>query len=271
MNAIAHSIAPSALSLRGVGKTYDVGGRKLPVLHHISLDVAHGEFLTVLGASGCGKSTLLRLIVGLDSEFDGDILVDGCRPAMPGPDRGIVFQDHRLFPWLTVEDNIALGLDAHDLSAAEKAQRIAAEIDLVGLNGFQTAYPSQLSGGMAQRVAISRALVSRPRLLVLDEPFGALDALTRVQMQHEVSRIWRSEGTTMVLVTHDIDEAIYLGDRVVVMSPRPGRVQRVVPVDLARPRDRTNPAFTRLRNSIFDELFGAAQITSAADAVQAAV
>jgi sulfonate transport system ATP-binding protein len=271
MNALVKPVTTAALSLRSVGKSYDVGGRKRSVLHQVSLEVARGEFVSVLGASGCGKSTLLRLIVGLDGEFDGDILVDGMRMAGPGPDRGIVFQDHRLFPWLTVTDNIGLGLDSRNLPSAEKTRRVDAEINLIGLDGFKTAYPHQLSGGMAQRVAIARALVSRPRLLLLDEPFGALDALTRMQMQDEVTRIWQSESTTMVLVTHDIDEAIYLGDRVVIMSPRPGRIQRVVPVDLARPRDRTSAAFARLRKTIFDELFGAAQSFSAVGALEAAI
>jgi sulfonate transport system ATP-binding protein len=252
----------NALSLRGVDKSYNVNGVRLPVLHQISLELASGKFLAVLGASGCGKSTLLRLIVGLDAEFDGSILVHGARVAEPGPDRGIVFQDHRLFPWLTVAENIGLGLDARSLSATEKTRRIAAQINLVGLEGFQSAYPHQLSGGMAQRVAIARALVSQPKLLVLDEPFGALDALTRIKMQQEVLRIWQSEGTTTLLVTHDIDEAIYLGDQVVVMSPRPGRIQRVLAIELNRPRDRNSAAFAQLRKSIFEELFGATIATA---------
>ena len=171
----------------------------------------------------------------------------------PGLDRGLVFQEHRLLPWLTVHENVGFGITA--LPADERIARIRQYIELVGLRGFEQSYPHQLSGGMAQRVAIARALVSHPQLLLLDEPFGALDALTRIRMQQELLRIWETQRMTMVLVTHDIDEAIYLADRIVIMSPRPGTIKRVVRVDLPRPRDRTGYLATELRKSIYREFF----------------
>jgi ABC-type nitrate/sulfonate/bicarbonate transport system ATPase subunit len=248
------SAADAALSLRGVGKTYEVNGVPLPVLRHVSLDLARGEFLAIVGASGCGKSTLLRLIVGLDARFEGEILVDGQRVADPGMDRGIVFQDHRLFPWLTVGENIGLGLDAIDLPSAEKARRIAAQIALVGLDGFASAYPHQLSGGMAQRAAIARALVAEPNILLLDEPFGALDSLTRLYLQEELLRIWSDRRVTIVIVTHDVEEALFLADTVVVMEPRPGRISSIARVALSRPRDRGSPEFAALKQRILEDL-----------------
>jgi sulfonate transport system ATP-binding protein len=245
---------PGALAIRAVSKSYRVDGRALPVLKGIALDIAPGEFVSVVGASGCGKSTLLRLIVGLDTAYDGAILLDGRRIEGPAPDRGIVFQDHRLFPWLTVADNIALGLEAANVSRAEQHRRVAENIALVGLDGFENAYPHQLSGGMAQRAAIARALVGEPEILLLDEPLGALDSLTRAYLQEELLRIWRQGGVTMIMVTHDVEEAVYLSDRVVVMEPRPGRISAVLPVDLPRPRDRAAAEFIRLKARIFSAL-----------------
>lgn len=220
------------------------------VLQDIRLDVAPGEFISIVGASGCGKSTLLRLILGLDGDYQGSIRLDGQAIVGTGLERGIVFQDHRLFPWLTVEQNVAVGLKNAPLSAAEKAERVWDHLVLVGLESFAAAYPHQLSGGMAQRVAIARGLVNRPRVLLLDEPLGALDALTRTRLQHELQRIWQREGTTMLLVTHDVDEAVFLGDRVVVMEPHPGRIRRIVEVDLPRPRRRSDAAFIALRDDV---------------------
>lgn len=246
--------SPSALSLRAVGKTYAVEGQALPVLSDIDLDLRRGDFLSIVGASGCGKSTLLRLIVGLDDHFDGEIRVDGRLITGPGIERGIVFQDHRLFPWLTVEANVGLGLDSLDVPAAECAERIQALLELVGLSGFAKAYPQQLSGGMAQRAAIARALVSEPEILLMDEPFGALDSLTRVYLQEELLRIWEARKVTVIIVTHDVEEAVFLSDTVLVMEPRPGRISRTVPVDLPRPRHRADPAFAALRQSILQQL-----------------
>jgi sulfonate transport system ATP-binding protein len=244
---------PGALAIESLGKTFRQNGRAVTALHGVSLDVRPGEFACVVGASGCGKSTLLRIISGLEPEYQGRAALSGEPIRAPGLDRGIVFQEHRLFPWLTVEENVGFGLDA--LSETERRRAVDEHISLVGLGGIERAYPHQLSGGMAQRVAIARALASRPRVLLMDEPFGALDAFTRMQMQAELLRIWQAERCTVVLVTHDIDEAVYLGDRVVIMSPRPGRVRTIADVALPRPRDRVSPEFQRLRATIYRELF----------------
>lgn len=246
------------LHIGGLSKQYQVKGQPLPVLEDITLTVAPGEFVSIVGSSGCGKSTLLRLIVGLENDYQGEVLLDGQRIVGTSLDRGIVFQEHRLFPWLTVEQNIALGLINADFSDDEKAQSVREHIALVGLAGFETAYPHQLSGGMSQRVAIARALVNRPEVLLLDEPFGALDALTRAHLQQELHRIWQAEGITMILVTHDVEEAVFLGEKVVVMEPRPGRIRRIVPVDLAYPRDRIGAPFSRIKEDVLAEFAGEA-------------
>ncbi len=241
------------IRIRGVSKRYaqrDEASGALLVLDDISLDIAEGEFISVLGASGCGKSTLLRLIAGLDNDYRGEISVGGERVRDTSLERGIVFQDHRLFPWLTASQNILAALRNAPLSPQQKRDAVAEHVALVGLEGFEHAYPHQLSGGMAQRVAIARGLVNRPRVLLLDEPFGALDALTRGRLQNELQRIWQLERITMILVTHDVDEAIYLGDRVVTMAPRPGRVMRIALVDLPRPRERSDARFVQLREQI---------------------
>ncbi|MBN3762035.1 ABC transporter ATP-binding protein [Burkholderia sp. Ac-20365] len=241
------------IRIRNVSKRYaqrDEANGTLLVLDDISLDIAQGEFISVLGASGCGKSTLLRLVAGLDADYRGEIRVDGERVRDTSLERGIVFQDHRLFPWLTASQNILAALRNAPLSQKQKREAVAEHVALVGLEGFEQAYPHQLSGGMAQRVAIARGLVNRPRVLLLDEPFGALDALTRGRLQNELQRIWQHERITMILVTHDVDEAIYLGDRVVTMAPRPGRVKRIAHVDLPRPRERSDARFVQLRDQI---------------------
>lgn len=241
------------LAIRSLSKSYTVHGRALRALDNISLDILPGEFVSVVGASGCGKSTLLRLMIGLDTPTSGEIVLDGGRITGTSLDRGIVFQEHRLFPWLDVERNIGLGLLNADMSEAQKQRAVQEHIALVGLNGFERAHPHQLSGGMSQRVAIARALVNRPEVLLLDEPFGALDTLTRTHLQQELQRIWQAEGITAVLVTHDVEEAVYLSDRVAVMQPRPGRVRRVVEVDLPRPRDRASAAFTAVKDEVLRE------------------
>ena len=230
---------------------------QLQVLDNIQLDIAPGEFISIVGASGCGKSTLLRLILGLDEEYDGRILINGKPIAGTGLERGIVFQDHRLFPWLNVEQNVAVGLKNSPLSSAEKRDTVREHIELVGLQDFIDAYPHQISGGMAQRVAIARGLVNRPSVLLLDEPLGALDALTRARLQGELQNIWAKEKITMILVTHDVDEAVFLGDRVVVMQPNPGRIRRILDVDLPRPRNRSDSRFIALRD---DELSDFAEL-----------
>jgi sulfonate transport system ATP-binding protein len=246
-------IARSSLDIQGVTKTFGSNGGGLLALEDINLHITPGEFTCVVGGSGCGKTTLLRIIAGLERGYSGSVILDGKRVIGPGLDRGLVFQEHRLLPWLTVEENVGFGIT--DLPSAERRARVAQYIDLVGLRGFEHSYPHQLSGGMAQRVAIARALVSHPQLLLLDEPFGALDALTRIRMQQELLRIWQAQQTTMILVTHDIDEAIYLADRIVIMSPRPGTIKRVICVEMPRPRDRTGFQLTELRKSIYREFF----------------
>ncbi|MDR1817039.1 MAG: ABC transporter ATP-binding protein [Puniceicoccales bacterium] len=214
--------------------------------------MAAGAFVAIVGASGCGKTTLLRAIAGLETAHEGTVALDGEPVRAPGPDRGVVFQDHRLLPWLSVADNTALGLSA--LPAAERDERVRRALALVGLTDFAGAWPAQLSGGMAQRAAIARALAARPRALLLDEPLGALDAITRLRMQTELERIWRVEKITMVMVTHDVEEALLLGDTVVVMTPRPGRIKREHRIQLARPRDRESPVFQDLRRTLLVEL-----------------
>lgn len=240
----------SDLIIRGLSKDYVIDGKVLEVLRDVTISVEPGHFLTIVGASGCGKSTLLRLIAGLERDYRGEILVNGRPVVGPSLDRGIVFQDHRLFPWLTVQDNIGIAFEARRIPGAEKRQLIAEYIALVGLNGFERAYPAQLSGGMAQRAAIARALVNNPEILLLDEPLGALDALTRLYLQRELQRIWMQKGITMILVTHDIEEAVFLGDRVVVLQPHPGRIRRVIDLDLPHPRDRDDGVVTRLKKEI---------------------
>ncbi len=248
MDALPHG--DGNLVIRNLNKTFTTMEGGLTVLEEVNLTIRKGEFVSLVGSSGCGKSTLLRIIAGLETEYDGTVLLEGKPIRGPGLDRGMVFQEHRLFPWLTVEENVAFALDGQD--GKEKSGVVRDHLDLVGLTGFEKAYPHQLSGGMAHRAAIARALVNRPGILLMDEPFGSLDALTRIQMQQEILRIWKTERTTMILVTHDIEEAIYLGDRVAVMSRRPGTIRNVIRVDLPRPRDRSSHEFARIRKTIYD-------------------
>ncbi|GKU84721.1 ABC transporter ATP-binding protein [Niallia sp. NCCP-28] len=242
------------LKIEGLNKEFLIDTGNVKVLNNINLKIKTGEFICIVGASGCGKSTLLRIIAGLEKEYGGEVLVKGEAVAGPGIDRGMVFQESRLYPWLTVEKNIAFGVQDR-VSAKEKKRLVEDHIKLVGLNEFSKAYPHQLSGGMQQRASIARALINKPKVLLLDEPFGALDAMTKIHMQEEVLRIWKKEKTTMILVTHDIDEAIYLADRVIVMSSRPGTIKRIVPIDLPRPRDRNSYDFVHIRNAIYNEFF----------------
>jgi sulfonate transport system ATP-binding protein len=248
------SDAIAALEIDRVGKIFDVAGRRVEALRDISFSVRTGEFVAIVGASGCGKSTLLRLILGLDTDYQGEVRLDGRRVKKPDLNRGIVFQDHRLLPWLTAEGNVAVALRRSGLPKSERRQLVAEHLKLVGLENFAEAWPAQLSGGMSQRVAIARALVNRPRFLLLDEPLGALDALTRLRLQDELARIVRHEGTTALLVTHDVDEAVFLADRIIVLQPDPGRIARIVEVDLDAHRDRSAPAFLRLRDEILGTL-----------------
>jgi NitT/TauT family transport system ATP-binding protein/sulfonate transport system ATP-binding protein len=242
------------LAIRNLDKIYHIDDRSLPVLQDINLNIRPGEFVSIVGPSGCGKSTLLRLVVGLDNDYTGTIELDGQAITGTSLDRGIVFQDHRLFPWMTVEQNIALALSNREISTARKRKLVADHIRLVNLVGFEKAYPHQLSGGMAQRAAIARALVNEPKILLLDEPLGALDALTRVYLQNELQRIWMEHRSTVIMVTHDVEEAVYLGDHIVVMGANPGTISQVIPVSLPHPRDRASPLLRRLRDDILAEL-----------------
>ena len=219
----------------------------------ISLDVAAGELVSIIGPSGCGKSTFLRLVAGLETLDSGELLIGGSPITGPSAERGLVFQDPNLFPWLTVTGNIRAGLVARGL-LHEKRHEVDEFMRLVGLEGFANAYPHHLSGGMAQRVALARALINHPTLLLMDEPLGALDSFTRMRMQDEVLRLWQLRRMTAVLVTHDIEEAIYMSDRIVIMTARPGRIDKVVPVTLDRPRQRNSPEFLRLRSEILEHL-----------------
>ena len=243
----------SILDIQGLTKTFSVNGGTVTALQDISLTIRQGEFVSIIGSSGCGKSTLLRIIAGLETDYEGSAEFERTPIQGPGLERGVVFQEHRLFPWLTVRQNVAFGL--WNSTSQSDWESVDEHIDLVGLNGFEQLYPHQLSGGMAQRASIARALANRPQALLLDEPFGALDALTKIQMQQEILRIWHAEQATMVLVTHDIDEAVFLGDRVIIMSSRPGTIKKTIPVDLPRPRDRGSYEFMQLRSTIYAEFF----------------
>jgi len=240
------------LIIKSLSKTFQEKNAQLEVLNNINLTINEGEFISILGSSGCGKSTLLRIIAGLDTNYDGKVLLDGEEITKPSMDKGMVFQDHRLLPWLTIKDNIGFGIPDKQ---ENKNELIKKHIELVGLKGFEDVFPHQLSGGMSQRAAIARALVNKPKILLLDEPFGSLDAMTRINMQEEILRIWEQEKITIILVTHDIEEAVYLGNRVIVLTGRPGRVKKAVNVELGRPRDRVNNDFVNEKRKIYHEFF----------------
>lgn len=225
----------------------------MDVLKDINLEVQEGEFIAIVGHSGCGKSTLLKIIAGLEKNDTGLVTVDGKEVNGPGMDRGMIFQEHRLFPWMSIEKNVQLGLKG--LSKEEKTKLSDQYLELVKLSEFKKAYPSQLSGGMSQRAAIARSLVSQPEVLLLDEPFGALDALTKIELQEELLKIRERFHNTMLMVTHDIEEAVYLADRIVVMSARPGRIKDVIKVELGTYRDRGGSDFAHYKKKIFDYFF----------------
>ncbi|MCD8066125.1 MAG: ABC transporter ATP-binding protein [Oscillospiraceae bacterium] len=238
------------LEIREVTKLFPKAGESgVLALNGVSLNIHSGSFVSFIGPSGCGKSTLLRLIAGLDSPTKGEICLDGVKITKPGSERGLVFQDPTLFPWLNIHDNIAFGLKARGVYKQER-DSVAQFIKMVGLEGFEKSYPHQLSGGMCQRASLARALIGHPTVLLLDEPLGALDAFTRMNMQDEILRIRREQSMTMVMVTHDVDEAVYLSDEIVVMSPRPAKIEGIIQVPLTHPRDRNNSEFVRLRGKI---------------------
>jgi NitT/TauT family transport system ATP-binding protein len=248
--------ATNAVEMTGIEKTY-AGRNPVTALTGVDLAVGDGEFVALLGPSGCGKSTLLNIVAGFEQPTAGSLRIAGGPPRRPGPDRAVVFQESALFPWLTVRDNVTFGprIQRHKRGSFEQeAQRT---IDLVGLNGFEDHYPDQLSGGMKQRVGIARCLLMQPKLFLMDEPFGALDAQTRLQMQELLLHVWETLKRTVIFITHDIDEAILLADTVYVMSARPGRIRSRNPVDLPRPRDvdmLTDQTFNALRRDILRQI-----------------
>jgi ABC-type nitrate/sulfonate/bicarbonate transport system ATPase subunit len=250
-------VPATILSVRGVSRTFASPRGETLALQATDLDVAENDFVTILGPSGCGKSTLLRIVAGLDHPSTGDVLLDGRRIEAPGADRGMVFQSYTLFPWLDVLDNVCFGLRERGLPRAQQLDVARGFVERVGLAGFERHYPKQLSGGMQQRTALARALANGPRMLLMDEPFGALDHQTRELMQELLLGIWEAERKTVLFVTHDIDEAVFMGSRVVVMSARPGRIKVDRPVALAHPRHysvKTTPPFAALKAELTEQV-----------------
>jgi ABC-type nitrate/sulfonate/bicarbonate transport system ATPase subunit len=242
------------IEVKNVTRIYrDTSGNPVYALKDINLDIEEGEFISIIGPSGCGKTTLLRLIAGLDRPEEGSLSVDGQEILGPSYARGYIFQQPALFPWATVYDNVAVGLRARKIFA-ENRGKVQEFINMIGLEGFEKAYPHELSGGMAQRVAIIRSLINEPTVLLLDEPLGALDAFKRIELQEQLVGIWKKTGATMVMVTHDVDEAIALSGRVVIMTPRPGRIVRIIGVELNPGRNRNSDDFIALRKKILEEL-----------------
>lgn len=246
-----HPEAPLGLTLSHIHHSYDMPAGSRLVLDDVSLDVEPGEFVALIGPSGCGKSTLLRLVAGLEAPDSGTLLAEGTPITEPHPSRIIMFQDPTLYPWRTVRGNISLGLD---IRKEKDPEVIDAAIRLVGLEEFAAAWPHQLSGGMAQRVALARALINNPRLLLLDEPLGKLDSLTRLAMQTELYRLWNTQGFTALMVTHDVEEALLLATRVIIFSPRPARVIADISIAGTQPRNRDDPALQKLRSEILNQL-----------------
>lgn len=248
----AQRVFKTKLRADSIDMVFNRDGNKVHVLQQIDLEVGDGEFVCLLGPSGCGKSTLLNIVAGFISPTGGQVRIDNEVVSGPDPRRIFVFQERGVFPWLTVEGNIAFGL--FRLSPAERERRIAHYIKLVGLQGFEKAYPQELSGGMKQRLEVARALAVNPDMLFLDEPFGALDSITRLVMRGELLRIWEAERKTIIFVTHDIEEAVQLADRVVVMSARPARIQGIVDIDIPHPRDISSRRYLEFRDGIFEQI-----------------
>jgi sulfonate transport system ATP-binding protein len=250
----ARAAIDGAIRIEGVGRTYvDAYGHEVEALRGIDFEINPGEFVSLIGSSGCGKTTLLRLIAGLDRPQAGRLFLDGRSIEGPSHERGLVFQAANLFPWETIANNIAAGLKARGVYRQRK-EEVQRYIDMTGLSGFERTYPHQVSGGMAQRASLARALINDPKVLLLDEPLGALDAFTRMDLQDKLLELWGERGTTTVLVTHDVDEAVYLSDRIVIMTPRPGKIEEVLNVDLPRPRSRGDAEFLELRTRILEKL-----------------
>ena len=244
---MAETSKPEILEIKNVSKIFHTKEKDVKAIDGISFNVNRGEFISIIGPSGCGKTTLLRLIMGIEKDYEGDILLNGKRVEKPGIDRGVVFQDHRLLPWLTIEENLGLGLKTEKKQLAMEVEAILKKVDL---SGFGKHYPRQVSGGMSQRASIARALLRKPEILLLDEPLGALDALTRFNMQSELEKIWLYNKTTMIMVTHDIEEAVYLSDRIVVLDSRPCKVKEIFNINLPHPRDRRSKKFEEYRTTV---------------------
>jgi ABC-type nitrate/sulfonate/bicarbonate transport system ATPase subunit len=251
-SATVEKTVKTKLSITDVTMTFKRDGNSVEVLERVNLEAREGEFVCILGPSGCGKSTLLNIVGGFLKPSTGVVKIDGEPVTGPDPRRIFVFQERGVFPWLTVEGNIGFGL--FKLSKDEKARRIAHYVKLVGLTGFEQAYPQELSGGMKQRLEVARALAVNPDMLFLDEPFGALDSITRLIMRGELLRIWEAERKTILFVTHDIEESVQLADRVIVMSARPARIRRIVDIDIPHPRDISSRRYLELRDGIFEEI-----------------
>lgn len=246
------------ISFQDVRRVYDIGQGTFEALGGVDLDIADGEFVTVVGPSGCGKSTLMNICAGLETASSGEVTVDGAPVSGPSPQRGVIFQQYALFPWLTVRKNVEFGLSLKKMSRAERRERAEHFIELVGLTGFIDAYPKTLSGGMKQRCAIARAYAVDPSILLMDEPFGALDALTRVSLQDQLLKTWSTDRRTVMFITHDVDEAVYLARRVVVMARQPGRIVDIIDVDLPYPRTeevRLSPEFAKLRGDVWRAVY----------------
>jgi NitT/TauT family transport system ATP-binding protein len=241
------------LEIKNVSRTFvSEDNQAMAALSDISLSVGNEEFICILGPSGCGKTTLLRIIAGLESASSGSIAMDGATITRPCPKMAMIFQEYSLYPWRNVEENVALGLELRGMKKAERSAAVEKYLDLVGLSGFGKRYPHELSGGMRQRVAVARALAIEPSILLMDEPFGALDAQTRNRMQHELLRIWEKTKKTILFVTHSVDEAVFLADRIVVLTQRPGRIKEIVTIPSTRPRDRTGEGFGQIRRHLLD-------------------
>lgn len=248
------------IEIKGAVKKFiNAQNEEITALNGIDLTIEAGNFISLIGPSGCGKSTLLRLIAGLIQKDGGEITLDGQDIKKPGADRGFMFQENTLFPWLSIRDNVAFGLKARGIYKQNKDD-VDRFLEMVGLKDFAKYYPHQLSGGMCQRASLARALVGKPKVLLLDEPLGALDAFTRMNIQDEILRIWKEHNMTMIMVTHDVDEAVYLSDKVVVMSPRPARIEETVDIELARPRARSSGDFLNYRAKILKILHFGGQI-----------
>ncbi|GBF36744.1 ABC transporter ATP-binding protein [Methanofervidicoccus abyssi] len=238
------------LEIRNVSKKFVSKKKEILAVDNITFNVKYNEFLSIVGPSGCGKSTLLRMIAGLEKPTSGEILMENRRIEGPGAERGLVFQQYTLLPWRTVLDNVAFGLEIRGIPKKERYEIAKRFIKMIGLEGFEEAYPYELSGGMQQRGAIARTLANDPKIVLMDEPFGALDTQTRTILQHELLKIWEKEKKTVIFVTHSVDEAIYLSDRVIVMTARPGKIKDIIPIDLERPRKRDTLEFIEYKRKI---------------------